>query len=326
MILCASASNRFRRLGACIAIAAFVQLTTQSAQVSAKTQAVPSTRITLDVPDGFEVSKQFGGFINPNSGASVVIVELPAPAFADFKSADFAKKMASNGFANVKPGKLKFPGEYIYITAEQATQAGAFSKFLLIFADDKGTAMLTVNVLKSDVTSGKSKVAEIEAMLSTARLASVSAKPLPAPFKLDYLGPFKEAGSLAGAYLYSLDGNRTPDKPDPGRPVFIVAPATNKVETPDLEVTSKALLASMFDIEAGNIKQQGTVTIAGLEGYEIELEAPRKPAGPNAVAYQVMVRVVDGSYVRMVGTSNAGQGASLMPEFRKMAASFMAVP
>lgn len=296
--------------------------------VDAKPMQVPATRIALDVPDGFEVAKQFPGFINESTGASIVSVEMPAAAFADFKKADFAAKLATNGFANVKPGTLSFATDYIYVTAEQATSAGAFAKFLLIFGDAKTTAMLTVNILKSDVTSGKIKAADIEKMLATAHLTSDAAAALPAAFTLSYTGPFKAAGSMGPAQLYTRDGTLAPDKPDPGRAVFVVAPSLAKTPVADLPGTSKAALASMFDLEAGVIKSQGTVTVDGLEGYEIELEAPRKTEAPKALAYQLLLKAKDGGYMRFIGTADASdpEAATLIGEFRKMAASFKAAP
>lgn len=292
-----------------------------SSMAAAKPLQVPSTRISLDVPEGFAVSKQFPGFINESTGASIVTVEMPAAAFAEFKKADFAGKLAANGFANVKPGQISFPGEHLYATAEQATAAGAFSKFLLIFADATTTAMLTVNVLKADVTSGKTKPAMIETMLSTARLSSAAAEALPAPFTLGYLGPFKAAGAMAGASLFTLDGKMAPDTPDPGRAMFVVAPSIDKTAITDLAVTSKAALATMFELDRGKITKQGAITIDRLEGYELEIEAPRKSAGPAASAYQVVLKTEGGGYVRMIGTADAGEGRALVAEFRKMAAS-----
>lgn len=288
----------------------------------AKPLQVPATRITLDLPEGYVVSKQFPGFINATTGASVIAVEMPAAAFADFKRSDIAEKLAANGFANVKPGKLPFAGEHIYVTAEQATAAGAFSKFMLIFGDATTTAMLTVNVLKADVTSGKTKPADIEAILVTATLAHDAASALPSLYTLSYLGPFKAAGGLGNAQLYTRDGNMAPTKPDPDRAVFVVAPSIDKTEIKDAALSSKVALATLFDIDAGMIVREGAITIDGIAGHEIEIEAPHKASGTTSVAYQVILPGQDGGYIRMLGTATATDAAELIPEFRKMAASF----
>ncbi len=315
--------SRYRHFNRLTIICALIAATLPA---SARPMQVPATRIALDVPEGYEVAKQFPGFINENTGASIVSVEMPAAAFADFQKADFAAKLATNGFANVKPGKLPFPGNHIYVTAEQATAAGAFAKFLMIFADAKTTAMLTVNVLKADMASGKTKQADIEKMLATAHLTTDAAAALPSTFTLSYLGPFKAAGALGPAQLYTRDGKLAPDKPDPGRAVFVVAPSLAKSAIADLPGTSKAALISMFDLDAGTIKSQGAVIVDGLEGYEIELEAPRRSAAPKALAYQLILRAKDGGYMRLIGTADAldQDAPTLMAEFRKMAASFKA--
>ncbi len=298
---------------------------------SAKMQQVPASRITLDVPDGYSVSKQFPGFINETTGASVIAVEMPAAAFADFKKDDFAAKLAANGFANVKAATLPFKGEHIYVTAEQATAAGAFAKFLLIFHDATTTAMLTVNVLKADVTSGKLKASDVEAMLQTAALASAKAEAQVLPFTLGYLGPFKAAGTMGHAQLYTRDGKAAPDTPDPGRALFVVAPSIDKTEIKDVALTSKVALAAIFDIDAGTVVREGAVTVDGIAGYEIEIEAPQKRAsatvpGVKSAAYQIILPGKGGGYVRMLGTGTATEAAQLIPEFRKMAASFKAAP
>ena len=293
--------------------------------VLAKTEQVPATRIALDVPAGYTAAKKFSGFINETTGASIVVAEMPAAAFAEIKT-DFAAKLASNGFANVTPGKLSMPGEHIYLTAEQATAAGAVSKFLLIFADAKATAMLTVNILKADVVSGKTKAADIEKMLGSAHFEAATATALPPDFILAYLGPFKAAGSFLQSQLYTLDGKMDPGGSKPGRPVFIVAASLATDDMSDLALTSKTALTSLFDLDKGAITQQGAVSINGLEGYEIEIAAPRKKHDFRAAAYQVILKTKDGGYTRMVGTTNAEapDSSKLVAEFRKMAASFKA--
>ena len=186
--------------------------------------------------------------------------------------------------------------------------------------------MITVNVLKADIAAGTTKPADIEAMLATARLGSNVAAPLPVPFTLGYTGPFKSAGTMGGAYLYSRNGKLAPDAPEPGRAVFVVAPSHGHVNLDDIAQTSKAALASLFDLGLGKITKEGPVTIAGLRGYEVEIDAPRKSPGPPTVAYQVILATSDGGYMRMLGTANFSEGITLLPEFRKMAASFQLAP
>ena len=63
---------------------------------SAAVQQPPGSRIKMDVPDTFEVSKLFSGFVVPIAGMSIVIAELPTARYADivkgFTDAALAKK------------------------------------------------------------------------------------------------------------------------------------------------------------------------------------------------------------------------------------------
>jgi hypothetical protein len=309
------------RPGILAALAGVLIATGTAPHARAESQTVPSTRISVDVPAGFEPAKQFPGFMNEKTGASLMVVQMPAVAYAEFQKKDLAAAMATQGFASVKNDKLTFPGDHIYITAEQATAAGAFSKFLLIFADADATAMLTANVPKADITSGRTKVSDIEKMLQSAKFTAATAAAAEPDFTLGYLGVFKTAGGMAGATMFTLDGKGAPDKPDPGRPVFIVAPSVNKVEIADVKSTAFAALASLFDVEAGKIIKEGPISIAGFEGYEVEFAGPDK-AGNASVGYQAFLKGKDGGYVRLVGTAGEDRGKDLSSEFRKMAESY----
>ena len=58
----------------------FISIAFAAAQLlpaGAAVQQPPGSRIKMDVPDTFEVSKLFSGFVVPIAGMSIVIVELP---------------------------------------------------------------------------------------------------------------------------------------------------------------------------------------------------------------------------------------------------------
>lgn len=43
--------------------------------------AVPGTQVAMPAPEGFTVSERFAGFENASTGASILIVEMPARPF-----------------------------------------------------------------------------------------------------------------------------------------------------------------------------------------------------------------------------------------------------
>lgn len=320
-----SSFGRSSLAAACLALASLA--TPLSRPAAAEQRAIPSTHISIDVPDGFEEGKGFTGFVNPLSGASIVALEMPAHAFTELTSEAFFKKLQNSGFAKVERGKLERADHHLFLTAEQATAVGPVSKFLLIIGHETVTAFLTINVLKSDIESGKTTVASISRILESVSISSAPSAPPPATFGLNYLGPFKSAGLIAGSQAYSLDGLLMPPdkKTDLKRAGFFVGQSIDAADETDLIQLCRAALLEFYDLERGKILQEGLVSIAELTGCEIEFDGPQRKSGINTVVYNVILMQPDRHYIRMIGFTGV-DGEKLLPEFRKMAASFHFLP
>ena len=90
---------------ACVALLSGVLLLVPAtgARAEALRQA-PGSSIALEIGHTFTVSNRFKGFIDDNSGASVVIVERPGPAFEEMRHlADQPVALAHNGITDTAP-------------------------------------------------------------------------------------------------------------------------------------------------------------------------------------------------------------------------------
>src|SRR5262245_51866097 len=52
----------------------------------AEFRKAPNSRIALDLPDSFVPSKQFAGFFNETTGASIVVFDVPAGGYAELSN------------------------------------------------------------------------------------------------------------------------------------------------------------------------------------------------------------------------------------------------
>src|SRR5690606_5960914 len=69
---------------------------TWAASAAAPAQA-PGSRITLDLPAGFEPSRSFNGFMNPVAGASIILLEVPASAYPEMAKGLMPQVLSARG-------------------------------------------------------------------------------------------------------------------------------------------------------------------------------------------------------------------------------------
>ena len=181
-------------LWALSAVAAMLGVCAATADVQAEPRQAPNSRIALDLGEAFTPSDRFSGFVDEKSGASFIVVEMPASAYEEVKQiADRADALAAQGLR--EPAKAELPGrkgEYVYFTGKQTSLDINFAKYVLILRENGVTAMITANIPEAVLNTATVTKAQVEETLAKAVVkdeTSIGAE----LFRLGYLGPFKEA-------------------------------------------------------------------------------------------------------------------------------------
>lgn len=286
----------------------------------------PNSRIALEVSENFVPSDRFSGFIDEKSGASYLIVEMPAAAYDEVKRiGDRPEALAQKGV--VETAKTDLPGrtgEYVYITGKQKTLAGDFGKYILVLRENGVTAMITANVPQRALETNVIALPQIQRALVTATVKEKAIKGQDL-FSLSYLGPFKETISVLGtSKAYNLTGQvPEPGKPKPNLdPVFVVSPSVDKTQLVDVKSAAQNSFRAIGGLSAHEVKSENEVTIGGLKGYEIVGEGRDAKSGSQAGVYIVLLSADSGGYYVMAGTAQAGDMVNYLPEFQKIAMSF----
>jgi hypothetical protein len=316
--------RRFRTLALAVLFASLA-LAAPVLPAAARVQQAPASRVALDVPDGFEVARQFSGFIRPDIGASLVIVEMPAVAYEQLATGLTPEALQAKGIEKAAPAKLAREGSYLFLKGEQKSAMGLVDKFLLAFREDGVTALITANVPRQAIQDGAVSAVGIETILASARIAerAAAAKAL---FQLGYLGPFKAAGTILGTtHAYTLDGRLEPQKPREKRALLIVAPSLDKRAVPGDDTFAETLLAGLSGLKEIKVVDRSRGVIAGLEAIELVADAVDKADGSPVTVMQTLIRGKDGGYFRIVGQMPSQDADVLIPEMRKIAASFAPV-
>lgn len=283
------------------------------------------SRVAMAISENFAPSDRFAGFVDENSGASVVVVELPGEAYEQFKRlGDTTQAFEAQGLAEVErvdlPGR---EGDYICLRGRQKTALVDYAKYVLIFPENGVTVMVTANIPEAALASGALAGAEIGRIF---RSATVKAhiQETAALFKLGYLGPFEEDFSLLGTTKgYRLRGAPAPNPDDTQlHPIFLVAPSLTQAPIPNLAFFAERSFHGIAQMRDKVVSSTNEVTIAGRDGVEVVGTGIDQKSGERCLVFQLVIEAPRGGYFRLVGLAPESEQAAYLAEFRKMAESF----
>ena len=272
------------------------------------------TKCGLIPPVGFIPATTFSGFQNAETGASIMISELPAPyqSLVDGFTADALK---TRGMTLVSKQTIDFnSSKATLISVTQSANGITYIKQMLIFGDSKGT------VLVNGIYPEASKEIEVkikEALLSTICNSSQNENPLnAATFTVDVKDTdFKLIKYMSGSLLYSTDGKIPTEKP-----TLIVANSIAKVQPQNQKKYAEERLKALPRGELNVIKEFKEVTIDNLKGFEIVADGKTKDDKAEMV-YQVMLFNDNGDYYIIVGKAKEDFGKYL-ESFKKITKTF----
>lgn len=288
----------------------------------------PNSRIAIDLDAKFIPSPRFSGFINPDSGASYVMIEMPAVAYSELKTMpEHRENLAQRGMTPPHIGKL--PGrtdDYVYFTAVQTENKIRYAKFILIFKTKKLTGFVTATVPEAAFDAGMLTRDEIEKTLTTVTIRDEvgAAKKL---FELGYLGPFKLAATNSGSSeLYNTTGTA----PQAGvnilaqEPTLTVTPSLNQGIINSIEESAKTRFRTLSGLYGRKVIREERVVIGGLEGYRIIAETTTEKSSEdrNVTLHFVMLAGKTGGYYILLGTVPDAQTDEIFPELEKVIVSF----
>jgi len=279
-----------------------------------KLTKVSGTKCSLIPPSGFVAATTFSGFQNVETGASIMINELPAP-YQSLVDGFTAEALKSRGMTLVKKETIDFNGsKATLINLTQPANGMVYIKQMLIFGDSKGTVI--VNGIYPEAS--KEIEAQIrDALFSTVYNISQNDNPLEAAtFEINVQDTdFKLIKYMSGSLLYSTDGKIPTEKP-----TLIVSNSVSKIPRENQKKYSEERLKKLPGGDLNIIKEIKEITIDNLKGYEIVADGKTKDGKPELV-YQVMLFNDKGDYYIIVGQAKEEFQKNLAT-FKKIAQTF----
>lgn len=317
-------ARRLRRLVAVMLLGLIAAAISTPPDVEAATRAhqAPASRIIVDLPDGYAPSELFSGFANEAIGISIVVVEMPEKAYGEIAAGMTAETLARKGIVGATRATLERPQPYVYMRAEQVSQAGRYAKFFVVLQQGGLTALITANVPQGAIEGGIVSVAEIETALASARVAETAA-PVRDLFRLGDTGPFRMVEQRLGATrLFTVDGRNSLREGVAGRPLLIIAPSLDRRPVASLDAEARNLIRGLPGLDGLEVVESQSAAIAGMRGVELIGRAKDVDSATDVTVYQVLLAKAHGGYFRIVGQFASAEAGMLVPLLRRVAASF----
>ena len=277
----------------------------------------PAAGVKLVRPDGFDNAESFHGFQQQSTQSSVMVTLIPGP-FSQTTRGFTAKQMKTRGMTLANKQNITIDGiPGMLLSVSQSAYGTRFSKWIVVFGNDKETRMITATFPKSDEAKLSSQLKKV--VLST-RLDNT---PSPVPgadvgFAIVASAKLKLTRGIGKMLVFTKDGV-IPAK-SPADPIFIAAPSLS--DSPNSNERQFAIdrLHQTAHTKINSVTFNNEITIDGLDGYEIVAVAEDVDSGTPLTVYQVIL-FDDASYILMQGLVGSNIADEYLPEFKAMARS-----
>lgn len=278
---------------------------------------IPGTRVQLVVPQDFVVADGFAGIIWQDAGATVHVVEIPAPA-EEMRRSLTKPRLASRGMALLRAEEVDASiGPATMLHVRQLASGVEFRKWMLVGGDARRTVMLTATV--PNTLSDQLEAPLVDVLLTARWDPGRRVDPRSAVgFEVKETADLKIATSIMGAGLLLTQGGvqTTSDAADP---FIIVAKSTAEAPIADLGVFSRRHLAETAKIAGPNVVHENELVIGGMPAHELVAHATAEGTVP-VIVYQAVA--FDGRHYFVIqGRVGARRMDPFLNQFREVARS-----
>lgn len=262
---------------------------------------VQNTKISLVPPANFTVATNFAGFQQDSSGASIMVVELPAP-YSEIAKAFTAEGLKTQGMDLLEKEELILNGiPAILIKGEQPAYGNTYHKYTLAFGSETESILINGTYQKENEATLEETIKS--AVLSCIYDASKSIDPMEsANFEITLTGTdMVFAASIANSLLFNREGQIPATATD--KAAFIVAKSFSEMEILDKKAFSENRLRQN-PITIKSITSTEPIRIDGLDGFEIAATSDPDELGKVLELYQVTL-FSDKQYYILFGSSES---------------------
>jgi hypothetical protein len=279
-------------------------------------QFPPGSKVGLVPPDGFQISRSFRGFQDPESQAAILALEMPAKAYAEVEKAMTAPALKKQGVIvekrealNLKSGKA-----FLYIGRQEAN-GNKLRKWIFVASSSELTALITVLVPETASTTYDDATIRTALTSFAVRSSVPIAEQLSLlPFKLDDLAGLRPFRVEANAVFLTDGPNDTIDAAD--QTLLVVSAASGGPgSVTDRENFARNMFAGIVGIKDVRVTGSDVIRLAGQQTHQLMAEGNDTKTGADMRMVQ-WLRFGNGAFLRFIGISRADTWPGAFSRFR----------
>jgi hypothetical protein len=300
------------------AATALVSLAWAGAVAQAADAVFPlASHVGLVAPATMKPSQSFRGFEDRAAKASILILEVPAQAYAGVEKQLTTAALKKDGLVEEKRETVTLNGaKGLLLTGTQENDNKKYRKWLLLASWPQGASLIAFQV--PDENKSKYPEASVRAALLSVTMRSV----VPVdeqlglvPIRFDDLSGMRPFRVLGNSSVFLTEGATDP-KETSAQPLLIVSVGPGGPEqASDRANFSRQLFFGLNDFKDLRIVGTDVLRLDNLQTYEIQGEAkdPKSDAPMKLVQW---IRFGNGGFIRFVGMARTDAWGNAFPKFR----------
>jgi hypothetical protein len=276
-----------------------------------------ASHIGLVAPGAMKPSPNFRGFVDPATGASILVVELPPEAATKIEGEMTQEAIKRQGLTEEKRETLDLKsGKALLVVGEQAAGGKTVRRWIMLTSGNDFGGLVAVQI-PDDARAAYSDDSVRTALLSTVVRPVVPANELLEllPVKFDNLAGLRPFRVLGNASVFLTDGAK--DTLDAvTQPIFIVSVASGSPEdAANRPNFARSLFTGLAEFKDVHIISTDMLMLDNKPTHEIQAEAKDAKSGTPMKLVQ-WVRFGNRAFIRFVGAARADDWPQAFPKFR----------
>jgi hypothetical protein len=288
---------------------------------AAEVEFPPGSRIGLAPPAGLVTSRNFFGFEDPDNNVAIIMVSLPAEAYADLEKSANADQLRRQGvtFETREALSMSF-GRAFLVIGRQEVEKTKIRKWILVAASPALTALVTVQVPEAARTNYPD--AAIRAALASLAVRDTvpdEEQLSLLPFKVGELAGFRISGIMPGRAVMLGDSAGRPGTPGSAADTHILVAVVpgGPAQVSERDAFARDAFATVAGLKEVRITGSEPLRIGGQQGHQIIADA-KDASGAAALTVVQWLRFGGSAYLQMVGIARAEAWKDAYPRFRSV--------
>jgi len=276
-----------------------------------------ASHVGLVAPGAMKPSDHFRGFEDPATGASILILEVPAQAYPEVEKQMTAEALKKQGMTEEKRETVTLnAGKGLLIVGEQVADTKKMRKWVFLASGAQIGALIAVQV--PDEAKAKYPDADVRAALMSLSVRTsvpIDEQMRLLPISLDNLSGMRPFRMLPNGTLFLTDGAKDP--PDvAAAPLLIISVASGgPQEGADRANFARNLFTGLNDFKDLRIVGTDMLRLDNQQTHEIQAEGNDAKTGAPMKLVQ-WIRFGNGAFIRFVGIARADAWLQAFPQFR----------